>query len=388
MIAAVLDRVRSLASEGYSDHYIAKQLHITRHKARTLLAKEYVANLPAVVEIKPRTVDEFAERIAHCWRKSVEAIFEVGRLLIRAKEALEHGEFEGMVESKLPFGARSARMLMSVARDERIRKHASDLPPSWYTLYELTKLNDSEFDQGIKSGVIHADMERKALVNGHRSLMASRNGRDDEALDYYPTPPWSTRALLCEVFPHMGTQRCGQGDHIWEPACGEGHMADVLAESGARVDATDILDYGKRCQNGVGDFLDASTLRLLPRHPHWIITNPPFKDDLAERFTLQALDIARVGVAMFVRVQFLETVGRYENIFRNQPPTLIAFFAERVPLCRGKWDPDGQTATAYCWLVWLKDRAPMPPFWIPPGQRERLTRPDDRERFAAWSMEQ
>jgi hypothetical protein len=32
---------------------------------------------------------------------------------------------------------------MAVARDERIRKHASDMPPSWMTLYELTKLDDA-----------------------------------------------------------------------------------------------------------------------------------------------------------------------------------------------------------------------------------------------------
>lgn len=49
----------------------------------------------------------------------------------------------------------------------------------------------------------------------------------------------------------------------------------------------------------------------------------------------------------------------------------------------GRWDPDGGTATAYIWLVWLKDRLPMPPFWIPPGCKESLSRDDDVERFTA-----
>jgi hypothetical protein len=26
--------------------------------------------------------------------------------------------------------------------------------------------------------------------------------------------------------------------------------------------------------------------------------------------------------------------------------------------------------------------APLPPFWIPPGQRKALTRPDDTQRFS------
>jgi hypothetical protein len=86
---------------------------------------------------------------------------------------------------------------------------------------------------------------------------------------------------------------------------------------------------------------------------------------------------------MFVRLQWLESVGRYENIFAENPPTLIAFFAERVNLCKGRWEPEGSTATAYIWLVWLKHAKPEAPFWIPPGQREALTHPDDAERFTA-----
>jgi hypothetical protein len=86
---------------------------------------------------------------------------------------------------------------------------------------------------------------------------------------------------------------------------------------------------------------------------------------------------------MFLRLQWLETVGRYEAIFRDRPPTLIAFFAERVNLCKGHWNPNGGTATAYIWLVWVREVAPLPPYWIPPGQRESLTREGDRERFTA-----
>jgi Protein of unknown function (DUF3102) len=389
MAIALLDRVRSLANDGHSDHYIAKQLRITRHKARTLLAKEYVTSLPAVIDIEPRTAAEYADRITQCWRKSVEAIFEVGRLLIRAKDSLQHGQFESMIEGSLPFGSRTARMLMSIANDSRLtdRNHGSVLPCSWRTLYELTKLSDSEFKKGIKSGVICPDMERKVLINGSRALMASRNGRDDEARDFYATPPWATRALIEVVLPSLLVRDDSWfGVSIWEPACGEGHISHVLEDYGAPVLSTDIVDYHWG-QDGVADFLSEEIQYTRgPALSDWIITNPPFKDDLAERFTIRALDLARVGVAMFVRVQFLETIGRYENIFRDRPPTLLAFFVERVPLCMGRWDPDGGTATAYCWLVWLKDRAPLPPFWIPPGQRERLTREDDRERFAAWSL--
>lgn len=155
-------------------------------------------------------------------------------------------------------------------------------------------------------------------------------------------------------------------------------MAEVLAETFDHVDATDIHDYG---YGAVADFL---TAKIPPDYADWIITNPPF-GDLAEAFVLRALDLTSFGVAMFLRLQWLETVGRYERIFAKHPPLIIAQFAERVPLHKGRWEPEGTTATAYLWIVWLKDAAPRATefMWIPPGQREALTRPDDVARFTA-----
>lgn len=214
-----------------------------------------------------------------------------------------------------------------------------------------------------------AALER-ALPSGNRAIMASRVEPADR-LDYFPTPPWATRALIEEVFPQLGVE-CRERD-AWEPACGEGHIAEVLREYFRDVVASDIHEYG---YGHVADYLAA-----VPG-ADWIITNPPFGQK-TEAFVLKALDDSNVGVAMFVRLQWLETVGRYERLFRDRPPTLIAFFCERVPLCKGRWDPEGDTATAYIWLIWVKGRPPQPPFWIPPGRREQLTRDDDVERFTA-----
>lgn len=213
-------------------------------------------------------------------------------------------------------------------------------------------------------------------VNGARTVMSSRV-ESTASLDYFPTPPWATRALMQCVFPLLQSPADYHELLAWEPACGEGHMAEVLREYFVRVMVSDVKDYGypgmsiadfTKDQNGItGD---------------WIITNPPF-GELTEQFVLQAIKIARVGVAMFVRLQWLESVGRYEAVFRDHPPTVLAFFAERVPLHKGQWKPKGSTATSYIWLVWMKNKSALPPFWIPPGQRKGLTKPDDAERFTA-----
>jgi hypothetical protein len=215
---------------------------------------------------------------------------------------------------------------------------------------------------------------RSFLPKGARAIMGSRQEPDD-SLDFFPTPPWATRALIEHVFAKLERKGHCKWQNAWEPACGEGHMAGPLRDYFRSVIASDIHDYGH-------NDLTVNFLKADARPVDWIITNPPF-GDVGEAFVLKALDLAGTGVAMFMRVQWLDSVGRYENIFCNHPPTMIAFFAERVPLCKGEWDPKGSTATAYIWLVWIKGAQPRAPFWIPPGCREALTKPDDVKRFTA-----
>jgi len=115
------------------------------------------------------TRQQWARRISENWRKAAEEmiarIFQTGRDLIVAKEELDHGEFEAMIEVDLPFGTRTAERLMAIARDERLKTTpGSLLPPSWRTLYEVTRLSDEEFHHFCDTGVIHADMDRDELA--------------------------------------------------------------------------------------------------------------------------------------------------------------------------------------------------------------------------------
>ena len=98
--------------------------------------------------------------------RSLEAVIETGRLISTAKAALPHGAFTAMVENDLPFGPRTAQILMKVAADSRITnpKFISLLPSSWATLSELTKLDDKQFQSRIKDGTIHPEMERRDIA--------------------------------------------------------------------------------------------------------------------------------------------------------------------------------------------------------------------------------
>lgn len=202
-----------------------------------------------------------------------------------------------------------------------------------------------------------------------------------DSLDFFPTPPWATRAL----FRHIVMDAHGSA---WDPCAGEGHMAEVLRETFADVHASDIHDYGKGY--AVGNFAGRTDLpeaeAQCPFTPDWYCYNPPF--NAAVDFTIRALNTARRGVAVLVRSNWAEGGDRYKELFRSRPPAIVAQFAERVPMVKGCWDPEASTATAYAWFIWDRARAGSTRYaWIPPGCRTQLELADDRRRFAAWTFE-
>ncbi|WP_137135366.1 SAM-dependent methyltransferase [Rhizobium sp. FKY42] len=203
------------------------------------------------------------------------------------------------------------------------------------------------------------------MQNTSHAVMAQRFEPKDSA-DDFPTPPWATRALIEHI---IGTHNV-EGMSCLEPAAGRGYMANPLNEYFVKVEAADAHPYGF-CQ--VKDFL---------KYPYeaqshdWVITNPPFR--LAEQFVERARFVARRGFAILARTVFLESVGRYEGIFRSTPPTIFAQFSERVPMVKGRVDPKASTATGYGWFVWLqgKNHPSTELKWIPPC-RKALERPGD-----------
>jgi hypothetical protein len=205
------------------------------------------------------------------------------------------------------------------------------------------------------------------MQNTSHAVMAQRTESRD-SIDDFPTPPWATRALIEHI---LGRKSSIARQSCLEPACGAGHMSKVLEEYFAAVQSSDVHDYGF---GGVRDFL-AEPYKA--DEFDWVITNPPFR--LAEEFVLHAIRVARTGVAILARTVFLESIGRYEGIFRHLPPTKFAQFVERVPMVKGRLDSKASTATGYAWLVWEKRTANAPSLmWVPPCRRA-LERPTDYE---------
>jgi hypothetical protein len=204
----------------------------------------------------------------------------------------------------------------------------------------------------------------EVMQNTSHAVMSQRTEPLD-SLDDFPTPPWAARAL-CEHVIAVDKNH----DSLWEPACNRGYLLRGLKDYFSSSYASDISNYtgNNRC-----DFLAPNILVPIS---DWIITNPPFR--LAEKFAERAIGLTFNGVALLVRTQFLESKGRYHELFSKHPPYLIAQFVERVPMVRGRCDPKASTATAYCWVVWVADHKTKSTefIWIPPC-RKALEREGD-----------
>jgi hypothetical protein len=147
-------------------------------------------------------------------------------------------------------------------------------------------------------------------------------------------------------------------------------MSVALASYFQTVTSLDVFDYGF---GQVADFLKS---KYADHSFDWVITNPPFR--LGEEFIARSMRIARHGVAMLTRTVFIESVGRYERLFKSNPPTRFAQFTERVPMVKGRVDKKASTATGYAWLVWDKDKTGVgcELVWIP-ACRKMLEREGD-----------
>ena len=184
-------------------------------------------------------------------------------------------------------------------------------------------------------------------VRKNAASVSERKKPKEGTLDFYPTPAWSTRALFENVLTNWDLFRTWQWK-VYEPAAGEGHIVEVLKEYfyEHNIIASDIHDYGYK-YDFIRDFVIAP-----PVECDFIITNPPFK--LANQFIKRALEVASTCVCIFGKIQLLEGVNRWRQIYRQTPPSIIAPFTSRVTLYENE-ERDSGGQMMFAWYIWIKD---------------------------------
>jgi hypothetical protein len=174
-----------------------------------------------------------------------------------------------------------------------------------------------------------------------RGIIPDAANRDE--LDFYRTPPVATRRLLAvETIPGP----------VWEPACGDGAISEVLLEAGTEVYSSDIVDRGYGTP-GV-DFLSYLLDERPPTPFRSIVTNPPYT--FCEEFAARALGLVAPGgkVAMLCRLLWLEGKKR-KTFFESSPLSRVWVFSGRVNVSRrGEDFGDGGKGgmVAFAWFIW------------------------------------
>ena len=167
------------------------------------------------------------------------------------------------------------------------------------------------------------------MINEQYKLLGRKVEDLRQAQDFYPTPEYVTRALL-DNYKFEGA--------IWEPACGDGRMAEVLKRFYREVRCSDLINRGYG-EAGV-DFL------LSEQRAENIVTNPPF--NLAFEFIVQGLKLADKSLALLLPIRYL-TGKKRAKLYHDFPPAKVIVIPNKVDFLGF-----GKPAMEFAWFVWEK----------------------------------
>lgn len=184
-------------------------------------------------------------------------------------------------------------------------------------------------------------------IADRRSASHGEAGYERRPMDAYFTPAWVTQALL-DAVDFRGYDRLDTDYMVWEPACGDGRMASVIAAAGYRVVASDIADWGYGATGW--DFLSEPPNGLPIPDCAAIITNPPF-GTIARRFIQRALELTRARRGKVAMLQRHEFDAPKTNHPLFEPP----FAAKLILPRRPRWSDEPDKASPrfpYAWYLW------------------------------------
>ena len=181
---------------------------------------------------------------------------------------------------------------------------------------------------------------------------SNHSEQEREINDFYSTDPNSLEIFLNKI------EKDGikLNHYIWEPACGNGALSEVLIEHGYDVFSSDLVDRGYGVPNF--DFLKTENLPFekYDKEKKWdILTNPPYK--ICSQFVEHAINLIKNDgdkVIMFLKIQFLEGKER-RKLFEKFPPKYIYVnSARQFCYLNGDTSRKMSSAICYCWYIWEK----------------------------------
>jgi hypothetical protein len=171
-------------------------------------------------------------------------------------------------------------------------------------------------------------------------------------LDFYPTPGWAADVLWRRIPIRTESPRAWT-QHSWaEPCVGAGDLIRPIAPPPFWTNDVDV-DRNATFHRNAADAAEWETFPIVD----WIVSNPPF--NVANHVLRNALAFTRRhgrtgnGVAMLLRLSFLEPCGDRRGLLETDPPTRI------VVLPRISFTGDRKTDSVTCaWMIWAANVEP------------------------------
>ena len=152
---------------------MSKRLRLDSAPEPVLIEGDARVQALQTARIQPQRPEEFVSEISRLWQRAQGTFLDIGKLLIRAKETLPHGEYTAAVEAQLPFSARTAYQLREAARwalemDRRQAIPLARLPGSYSTIYLLSTFDPPTLEEAESQGLIRPELRRAELVAWRR----------------------------------------------------------------------------------------------------------------------------------------------------------------------------------------------------------------------------
>ena len=152
----------------------AARHHVKASEASTVISQPSQTGVLRRAIVAFASVDDYVREIETLWGEAAETFLLIGRWLNKAKETLAHGEYQRMVEERLPFDRSRAYQLRQVAlMVDRGRVAEPDLPRSSGTAFLFASLDNEALTKAKQEGVLRPDVRRQDVIEWKRRILGA-----------------------------------------------------------------------------------------------------------------------------------------------------------------------------------------------------------------------
>lgn len=166
-----------------------------------------------------------------------------------------------------------------------------------------------------------------------------------DAIDFFPTPPEPVHSILDEM-GHILSET------LWEPACGNGIIAEILSGRGFKTLATDLRYYGYVNQHDQLNFLGLRAKEYSGQFD--IITNPPYSQHI--QFIQRGLELAKRFLVYLLPLTYL-TPSNKREFYTRECKVMFFPLGYRPAFIMPGYEKASKMKD-YMWVVWDKSKPP------------------------------